>query len=90
MLAAPPLTRPAATVRRSAVLAGLTASAVGLLVAGTLGTTGATIAGTAVHLLGASDEGALITGALTAAAALLPAGSLARRAWRIERYGDET
>jgi hypothetical protein len=66
------------------------ASAVALLVAGTLGTTGATIVGTAVHLLGASDEWALTTGAVTAAAALLPAVALARRTWRVERYGDDT
>jgi len=80
---------PAAATPRPAIRAAATALAVGLLIAGTLGTAGGTIVGTAVHLLGASDHWARISASLGAASALLPAASLARRTWRVERRGEE-
>ena len=80
---------PVATAWRPAIRAGATAAAVGLLIAGTLGPAGGTIVGAAVHLLGVSDHWAGIAASLTAATALLPAASVARRTWRVERHGEE-
>lgn len=79
---------PVAPARRPAGRAAATAAAVGLLVAGTLGSTGGTIVGAAVHLLGASDHWALFAASVAAATALLPAASLAHRTWRVERHGE--
>lgn len=69
--------------------AAATALAVGLLVAGTLGTVCAVIVGASLHLLGVPDDWAAAAAVLTAAAGVVPAAALARRVWQVERHGPE-
>lgn len=80
---------PDALAKAGAWSAGATALAVGLLVAGTLGTVGAMTVGAALHLLGIPDAWAEAAAALAAAAVLIPTASLVRRVWQVERQGIE-
>lgn len=80
---------PDALAHAGAWSAGATAVAVGLLVAGTLGTVGAMTVWAALHLLGVPDDWALVAAAMLAAAGLHPTATLARRVWRVERHGIE-
>ena len=77
-----PATAAVVSSRPSAALA--TAVAVGLLVAGTLGTISAVIVGTALTLLGAPEYWAATAAGVTAAASLVPSAALARCVWRVE------
>lgn len=67
-----------------AVVAALS---VGILVASTLGTVAAIIAGFGLKLLGVSKAWAAGSAAIVALVSLAPAAALGRRVWQLERQG---